>query len=85
MLAFDVAGGAEGAERLLDGLELCARATSLGGIETVASHPASTSHRQFSAEQLERSGITGGTLRVSVGCEDGADIVADFERALSLV
>ncbi len=85
MLAFDAPGGLEGAERLLDGLELCARATSLGGVETVASHPASTSHRQFTPDQLERSGISQGTLRVSVGCEDGDDIVADFERAISLV
>lgn len=85
MLAFAVTGGRAEAERVMDGLELCARATSLGGLETVVSHPASTSHRQFAAEQLEASGIFPGTLRVSVGCEDGDDLVADFARALALV
>jgi methionine-gamma-lyase len=85
MLAFAVRGGRQAAERFLDGLELCARATSLGGLETVVSHPASTSHRQFTAEQLDEAGISQGLLRVSVGCEDGDDVVADFERALSLV
>jgi methionine-gamma-lyase len=85
VLAFEVRGGPAAAEQVLDGLELCARATSLGGVETVVSHPASTSHRQFSPEQLAASGVLGGLLRVSVGCEDADDIVADFERALSLV
>jgi methionine-gamma-lyase len=85
MLSFSVRGGRDAAERVLDGLELAARATSLGGLETVVSHPASTSHRQFAAEQLEASGISPGLLRVSVGCEDGDDIRRDFARALSVV
>jgi methionine-gamma-lyase len=85
VLAFEVRGGRGAAERVLDGLKLSARATSLGGVETVASHPASTSHRQFSDEQLAAAGISEGLLRVSVGCEDAADIVDDFERALRLV
>ena len=83
MLAFTVRGGREAAERVLDGLELCARATSLGGVETLLSHPASTSHRQLSEEQLERAGVAQGMLRVSVGCEDADDLVADLARALS--
>jgi cystathionine beta-lyase/cystathionine gamma-synthase len=66
----------------MNGLELCKRATSLGGVDTVVSHPASTSHRQFSQEQLAAAGITPGLLRVSVGCEDADDIVADFGNAL---
>jgi methionine-gamma-lyase len=84
MLAVEVADRAAG-ERLMDGLELALRATSLGGVDTVLHHPASTSHRQFSAEQLAAAGISEGLLRVSVGCEDADDIVADFEHALSLV
>jgi O-acetylhomoserine (thiol)-lyase len=51
-------------------------------VDTVVSHPASTSHRQFSQEQLAAAGITPGLLRVSVGCEDADDIVADFGNAL---
>ena len=81
MLAFELASR-EAAYRVLDGLELCARATSLGGVETVVSHPASTSHRQLSDTQLAEAGISQSLLRVSVGCEDGHDLVADFERAL---
>jgi methionine-gamma-lyase len=85
MLAFEVPRGRSGGERVMDGLELCARATSLGGVDTVVHHPASTSHRQYSAEQLAAAEISEGLLRVSVGCEDGDDIVADFARALALV
>ncbi len=82
MLAFEVEGGREAGERVMDALELAARATSLGGLETVVHHPASTSHRQYGPEQLAAAGISGGMLRVSIGCEDGSDIVRDFERAL---
>jgi methionine-gamma-lyase len=85
MLSFEVSGGREAGERLMDGLELALRATSLGGVDTVVHHPASTSHRQFSPDQLAELGIGEGMLRVSVGCEDEVDIVADFDRALSLV
>jgi methionine-gamma-lyase len=85
MLAFAVRDGRAAAERFMDALELCGRATSLGGLETVVSHPASTSHRQFTAEQLAESGVSEGLLRVSVGCEDGDDVRADFERALGQV
>ena len=85
MLSLEVAGGREAGEKVMDGLELALRATSLGGVDTVVHHPASTSHRQFSAEQLAELGIGEGMLRVSVGCEDGSDVVADFEHALSLV
>jgi methionine-gamma-lyase len=82
LLAFEVSGGRDAAERFFDGLELCLRASSLGGVDTVLLHPASTSHRQFDAEQLAAAGISPGLLRVSVGCEDADDIVADFEQAL---
>ncbi len=83
MLSFALSGGRAAAERVMDGLELAARATSLGGVDTVVHHPATTSHRQFSAEQLAAAGISEGLLRVSVGCEDVDDVVADFERALA--
>lgn len=83
MLAFELAGGREAGERFMDALELCGRATSLGGVDTVLHHPASTSHRQYSAEQLAAAGISAGLLRLSVGCEDAADIVADLEQALA--
>jgi len=82
MLAFELAGGREAGERFMDALELCGRATSLGGVDTVLHHPASTSHRQYSPEQLAAAGVSPGLLRLSVGCEDVDDIVADIEQAL---
>ena len=82
MIAVEVAGGRAEGQAFMDALELCKRATSLGGVDTVVSHPASTSHRQFTEEQLAAAGITPGLLRVSVGCEDADDIVADLGNAL---
>jgi methionine-gamma-lyase len=82
MLAVELAGGRDDGEAFMNNLELAKRATSLGGVDTVVSHPASTSHRQFSEEQLAAAGITPGLLRVSIGCEDADDIVADFGNAL---
>jgi len=83
MLAFELEGGRETGERFMDALELCGRATSLGGVDTVLHHPASTSHRQYSPEQLAAAGISPGLLRLSAGCEDAGDIVADLNQALA--
>jgi methionine-gamma-lyase len=83
MLAFELTGGREAGERFMDALELCGRATSLGGVDTVLHHPASTSHRQYSPEQLAAVGISPGLLRLSTGCEDPDDIVADLDQALA--
>lgn len=83
MMAFELAGGREAGERFMDALELCGRATSLGGVDTVLHHPASTSHRQYSPEQLAAAGVSPGLLRLSVGCEDADDIVADLDQALA--
>ena len=63
-------------------LEQLKAEVEVGGVDTVVSHPASTSHRQFTEKQLAAAGITPGLLRVSVGCEDADDIVADFGNAL---
>ena len=82
MLAVELAGGRDAGEHFMDALQLCARATSLGGVDTVVHHPASTSHRQYSPAQLEAAGISPGLLRLSVGCEDADDLVADLEQAL---
>ena len=83
VLAFEVVGGREAGERVMNAVELCSRATSLGGVETVISHPASTSHRQFTSEQLAGSGVSEGLLRLAVGCEDADDVIADLDGALA--
>jgi methionine-gamma-lyase len=85
MLAVEVEGGRPAGEAFMDNLELAGRATSLGGLDTVVSHPASTSHRQYSEEHLAQTGISPGLLRVSVGCEDADDIVGDFRQALDRI
>jgi cystathionine beta-lyase/cystathionine gamma-synthase len=82
LLSFEVEGGRPAGEAVMDRVQLCLRATSLGGMETCISHPASTSHRQLSPAQLSESGIAEGDLRLTVGCEDVGDVIADLEQAL---
>ena len=82
LMSFEVEGGRPGGEAVMDRVELCLRATSLGGLETCISHPASTSHRQLSAAELGDAGIAEGDLRLTVGCEHVDDLIADLEQAL---
>jgi len=82
LMSFEVEGGRPGGEAVMDRVELCLRATSLGGLETCISHPASTSHRQLSAAELADAGIAAGDLRLTVGCEHVDDLIADLEQAL---
>lgn len=81
MLAVDLEGGREHGERFLGRLRVAVHATSLGGTETLISHPASSSHRQLSDEALATAGLGPGTLRVSIGLEDADDIAADLVAA----
>ena len=67
LLCFDLVGGRAAGEALLERLELAHMATSLGGPETLVSHPASTTHSNLSPAELETAGIGEGTVRVSVG------------------
>jgi cystathionine beta-lyase/cystathionine gamma-synthase len=75
-------GGAQAGMRLVDRLQLVARATSLGGTVSKAVHVASTTHRQLPPEALAAGGIGQGAVRLSVGLEDAADLVADLVQAL---
>ena len=70
-------------DQLVDNLRLVSCVASFGGVATTVSHPATTSHRQLSASQREAAGISDGLLRISVGIEAIADLVADFRQALS--
>jgi cystathionine beta-lyase/cystathionine gamma-synthase len=81
MLAVELAGGREHGERFLGRMRVAVHATSLGGVETLVSHPASSSHRQLSDADLAAAGMTSGTLRVSIGLEDAEDLVADLVGA----
>ncbi len=82
LVTFDVAGGLEAGKRFVEGVEVAQLATSLGGPETLVTHPASTTHVNLLPDELAANGIGQGTIRVSVGLEHGADVVDDFARAL---
>lgn len=72
----------ESAFRFMDALKICVRATSLGDVQTLVSHPATSSHRELTSEQRVRIGVTEGMVRVSVGIEGVEDLIADIEQAL---
>jgi cystathionine gamma-lyase/cystathionine beta-lyase/cystathionine gamma-lyase/homocysteine desulfhydrase len=84
MISFDL-GSEAAARRMLDRVKICALGESLGGVESLISHPATMTHASVEPAERERRGITPGLVRVSVGIEDVADILADLDRALSAV
>jgi cystathionine gamma-lyase/cystathionine beta-lyase/cystathionine gamma-lyase/homocysteine desulfhydrase len=81
MIAFET-GSLAAARAVLDNVTLCALAESLGGVESLISHPASMTHASVPAEERARLGITDGLVRISVGIEDVEDIIADLDTAL---
>ncbi|NDD65333.1 MAG: hypothetical protein EBZ36_15355, partial [Acidobacteria bacterium] len=84
MIAFDT-GSLAAARVVLDNVKLCALAESLGGVETLISHPATMTHASVPEAQRVRLGITDGLVRISVGIEDVEDIIADLDQALQLL
>lgn len=82
VLSFDLAGGLEAGSTFVSAVKLCRPATSLGGPETLVTHPASTTHAGMTSEELSDCGITGGTVRLSCGLEHVDDIIADILQAL---
>jgi cystathionine gamma-synthase len=83
MMAFDLVGGRDAVQRMMQRFRLVRFAASLGGVETTISYPEITSHRSFSPAERAELGVGPGTVRVSVGIEDADDIIADFDQALS--
>ena len=82
MLSFELDGGAEEAERFIGRAELPLSSASLGGVETLITRPAATSHAGLPPEERERLGITEGLIRLSVGIEATPDLIDDLGRAL---
>ena len=82
MLSFDVRGGVGAADSLLNRLRIPRSAPSLGGVETLITRPATTSHAGVPPEERVRMGISDSLVRVSVGIEDAGDLVEDFEQGL---
>ena len=81
MVSFDV-GSLAAARTVLESVKLCTLAESLGGVETLISHPATMTHASVDEEKRQRLGITDGLVRISVGIEDTDDIIADLDQAL---
>jgi methionine-gamma-lyase len=82
LISFELEGGIEAGRQVLTTVRLPALAVSLGGVESLIQHPASMTHAGMTAEHRLAAGITDGLVRLSVGCEDRDDLVADIEQAL---
>jgi methionine-gamma-lyase len=82
MMAFDLKGGLPAARRFCDRVRLFLLAASLGGVESLVILPMYTSHYNMSAEELQKAGVAPGCVRVSIGIEDTADLIADLKQAL---
>ncbi len=85
MLAFQVHGGLEAGKKVMDAVRVCSFTTSLGEIDTLIMHPASTSHVSLPKDERLALGITDGLLRLSVGIEAVDDLIADLQQALDKI
>ncbi|MEG1834266.1 MAG: aminotransferase class I/II-fold pyridoxal phosphate-dependent enzyme [Burkholderiaceae bacterium] len=83
VLSFGIRGGRAAGERFLDALQLVTRLVNIGDAKSLATHPASTTHRQLNAEELLAAGVSEDMVRLSIGIEHIDDLRADLERALA--
>ncbi len=84
ILTFGIQGGISAGTKFIDALQLVTRLVNIGDAKCLACHPASTTHRQLSAEELAKAGVTEDMVRLSIGLEHVDDILADIEQALSV-
>jgi O-succinylhomoserine sulfhydrylase len=82
VVTFEVAGGKDGAFRVMNGFRLIAVSNNLGDSKSLVTHPATTTHMRIGEQERARLGITDGVIRVSVGLEDVDDIRDDLRQAL---
>lgn len=83
VLSFEIAGGVEAGKKFVDALELHSHVANIGDVRSLAIHPASTTHSQGSDEDRRGAGVTPGLVRLSVGIENSADIIADLEKGFA--
>ena len=83
LLTFGLKGGREAGARFQDALKLFTRLVNIGDAKSLAAHPASTTHRQLSPEELVKAGVTEDTIRLSIGIEHIDDLIADLDQALA--
>ncbi|WP_435415372.1 trans-sulfuration enzyme family protein [Polaribacter aestuariivivens] len=84
IVAFEIKGGIEAGRKFLNNIKMCSLSANLGDTRTIVTHPSSTTHGRLSEEDRLEVGITNGLVRVSVGLENVADIIADLEQALNI-
>jgi O-acetylhomoserine (thiol)-lyase len=84
LLTFGIKGGFDAGVKFYDALQMFLRLVNIGDVKSLAAHPASTTHRQLSEEELESAGVTQDMIRLCVGIEDIEDIIADLDQALSV-
>ena len=82
VISFGIKGGREAATRFMDSLELASVVTHVADLRTCVLHPASTTHRQMTDEQLKEAGVSPDLIRLSVGIENPEDILDDIKQAL---
>ncbi|MBN2571694.1 MAG: aminotransferase class I/II-fold pyridoxal phosphate-dependent enzyme [Ignavibacteriales bacterium] len=85
MISFELKGGFSAGETMMNSVELCQLAVSLGGVESLIQHPASMTHLSMGKESRKEAGITDGLVRLSVGIENVDDIISDLESALNKI
>lgn len=85
LLTFGVKGGREAGARFQDALKLITRLVNIGDAKSLACHPASTTHRQLSPDELKRAGVSEDMVRLSIGIEHIDDIIEDLDQALQAV
>jgi O-acetylhomoserine (thiol)-lyase len=83
LLTFGIKGGFDAGVKFYDALEMFIRLVNIGDVKSLAAHPASTTHRQLSEQELETAGVTPDMIRLCVGIEHIDDILADLEQALA--
>ena len=83
LLTFGIKGGFEAGVKFYDALQLFVRLVNIGDVKSLAAHPASTTHRQLSAEEQARAGVTPDMIRLCIGIEHIDDILADIDQALA--
>jgi len=83
MLTFGIKGGREAGIRFIESLELFSHLANVGDAKSLAIHPASTTHQQLTEEEREKSGVLPGMIRLSIGIEAAADLIADLDQALA--
>ncbi len=82
VFTFELKGGRDAGAKFMDSLKLLKIVANVGDVRSMVIHPATTTHSQLTPEQLKQSGISENTVRLSIGLEDKADIIADLDQAL---